>query len=175
MDAYIGTIMPMGFGFAPRNWATCSGQILAISTNTALFSLLGTTFGGDGRATFGLPDLRGRMVVGQGQGTGLSPVQWGQIGGNDDISLNLNQLPSHSHVVTAKANGLSSNSNDPANAYLGGGTVTMYDNAWDGSTVMNSQCVVAGPSGGNVPMQIRNPYLGMYYCICQYGIFPSRN
>lgn len=175
MEAYIGTVMPMGFGFAPKGWATCSGQILAISTNTALFSLLGTTFGGDGRTTFGLPDLQGRMIVGQGQGPGLSGVSWGEKSGQEETTLTLNQLPNHGHAVVVRANGLSSNANDPSNNYFGGGSVNMYDSDWDNSTVMNPQCVISSYVGGNMPIPVRNPYLGMYYCICQYGIYPSRN
>ncbi|MEX1309383.1 MAG: tail fiber protein, partial [Candidatus Sulfomarinibacteraceae bacterium] len=94
---FIGQIQLFGFNFPPRGWAFCEGQLLAISSNTALFSLLGTTFGGDGRTTFGLPDLRGRSAVGVGNGPGLSSVSWGQRSGAENVTLNVNTLPSHTH------------------------------------------------------------------------------
>jgi microcystin-dependent protein len=98
MDPFIGTIATFGFNFAPRSWAFCNGQLLAISGNPSLFSLLGTTFGGDGRTTFGLPDLRGRVAVHPGNGPGLQSIMWGQKSGTNNNTLNINNLPNHTHT-----------------------------------------------------------------------------
>jgi microcystin-dependent protein len=98
-EPYIGSIAIFAGGFAPRYWASCDGQLMAINQNTALFSILGTTFGGDGRVTFALPDLRGRVIRGIGQGPGLSPVSWGEVSGRETQILNVNQLPAHSHSI----------------------------------------------------------------------------
>ncbi len=100
-DPFIGQIQTFGFNFAPRGWARCDGQLLPISSNSALFSLLGTTYGGDGRTTFGLPDLRGRAALHQGQGPGLSNRNLGQRAGAENTTLTVNQMPSHNHVQGA--------------------------------------------------------------------------
>src|SRR5688500_1418895 len=98
MDSpFLGQIQPFGFGFAPRGWQLCQGQVLAISTNTALFSLLGTMYGGNGQTTFALPDLRGRSLVGMGQGPGLSNIVQGEVAGNETITLLTTQMPAHNH------------------------------------------------------------------------------
>ena len=97
MEPFIGQIVQFGGNFAPRGWALCDGQLLAISQNAALFSILGTTYGGDGRTTFGLPELRGRLALHPGNGPGLSNYQLGQRSGQEDVSLNVNQIPAHSH------------------------------------------------------------------------------
>jgi len=175
MQSYIGSILPMAFNFAPRGWASCEGQIMSIAQNQALFSLLGTNYGGDGVTTFALPDLRGRMVVGQGTGPGLPGYVVGQKAGVNDVSLLLSQLPAHTHNIVAKANGLSSNSNDPNGNYFGGGTVTSYDTTQDNSSVLNAQCITASTVGNNLPVDITNPYVAMYYCINTVGFYPSRN
>src|SRR3977135_1047673 len=116
MDAYIALILLFGGNFEPRNWAFCNGQIMSISQNTALFSLLGTTYGGNGQTTFALPDLRGRVPVGQGQGPGLSNYSLGQVAGAENLFLSIAQLPSHTHAITlgslaatARAKNLSGN------------------------------------------------------------------
>ena len=103
MEPFIGQIQLFGFGWAPVGWAVCNGQLLAISQNTALFSLLGTTYGGDGRTTFGLPDLRGRVPLGLGQGPGLSTYDLGQVGGEESVTLTTAQLPSHNHGMQGSA------------------------------------------------------------------------
>jgi len=100
-EPFLGEICWIGFNFAPRGWALCDGQLLSISQNDALFSLLGTTYGGDGRTTFGLPDLRGRSPIHVGQGPGLSNYQWGQKGGVETVTLTINQMPSHTHAITS--------------------------------------------------------------------------
>ena len=100
-NPFIGQVNYIGFNFAPRGWALCDGQLLPIASNTALFSLLGTAFGGDGRTTFALPDLRGRTPLGVGNGAGLNDVTWGQRGGSENVTLTVAQIPSHNHTITA--------------------------------------------------------------------------
>ncbi len=166
MEPFIGQIMPVGFNFAPRGWALCDGAILAISQNTALFSLLGTTFGGDGRTTFALPDLRSRSIVHVGTGPGLDTVTWGERGGNYQHTLTVNQMPSHTHNIGAQtATGEESN---PSGKYIAAQTDAFAE---DSNTTM------AAPTnaGGNQSFNIRNPYLGIYVCIALTGLFPSRN
>jgi microcystin-dependent protein len=173
-NAFLGSIMPVAFNFAPRGWQTCEGQILSISANSALFSLLGTAYGGNGTTTFALPDLRGRAIVGAGNAPGRPAYAMGQQGGKQNVYLSVNNLPSHSHGITVRGNGLSSNLNDPNNSYFGGGSVQAYDSAPDAS-VMNQQCASMASTGGSLPMSVVNPYLGLYVVIAITGIFPSRN
>ncbi len=175
MEVFLGSILPMAFPFAPRGWASCEGQTMQIAQNTALFSLLGTKYGGNGQTTFCLPDLRGRMVIGQGQGPGLPSYQVGQSGGSSQATLTVNQLPAHTHQVVAKANSFGATTGDPANAFFGGGGPTIYDTAWDNTSTMNPACMTASPTGGSQPFSILNPYVAMYYNIATQGIFPSRN
>jgi len=175
MEAYVGSIMPMAFNFAPQGWMSCEGQTLAIAQYSAVFALLGTMYGGNGTSTFALPDLRGRMIIGQGTGPGLPSYVVGQKAGLPNVTLTTQQMPSHTHTIVAKANGLSSNSNDPNGNYFGGGTVTNYDTTQDGSSVLNPQCITAAAAGSSLPVAIMNPYVAMYYNICINGIFPSRN
>ena len=170
MEPFLGQIQAFGFGFAPRGWALCQGQLLAISQNTALFSLLGTTYGGDGRTTFALPDLRSRSIVGVGQGPGLDSVLWGDRGGQTQVSLNQTNLPSHTHSFSlgAKEEG---DIDVPAGAFVAGDGTNAFGSTSD--VTLAAQNV--NPTGGNVPFNNRNPYLGMYYCIAVQGIYPSRN
>jgi len=167
-DPFLGQIMQVGFNFAPRNWALCDGQLLDIASNTALFSLLGTTFGGDGRTTFQLPDLRGRISMHVGNGPGLASVAWGQRGGAETHTLTVQQMPSHNHGLRAKDDGADSTSPNntvlaQAEAYFNG----VADKSMNNSSISNS--------GGGQSFSIRNPYLGIYHCICRAGIYPSRN
>jgi microcystin-dependent protein len=156
--------------FAPQNWAFCDGSLLPISEYDALFALIGTTYGGDGQSTFALPDLRGRVPVGVGQGPGLpNNVVIGESGGSENVTLISNNLPAHNHNVSIGVNTAIGDESSPAtflashaagyseesNAALGGVTVT--------------------PAGGSQPLAIRNPYLGVNYIICLFGIFPSRS
>jgi microcystin-dependent protein len=175
MEVFLGTILPMAFPFAPRGWASCEGQIMQIAQNTALFSLLGTKYGGNGQTTFCLPDLRGRMIIGQGQGPNLPVYQVGQSGGAVTATLTANQLPAHTHQIVAKANSFSASTGDPSNAFFGGGGPSIYDSAWDNSSTMNPACITATQTGGGQPISIQNPYVAMYYNIATQGIFPSRN
>lgn len=192
MDAFLGTILAFGFNFNPRGWAFCSGQLLGISQNSALFSLLGTTYGGNGVSTFALPDLRGRSLVGMGQGPGLTNVVQGEIAGNESITLTANNMPIHGHplaaanspiTVAVNAISLKPISNDPDsgnnNFAAGGNTPNIYseaggtNNAVGGVTATISGAT--GVAGGSQPFGLRNPYLGINYCIALEGIFPSRN
>lgn len=175
---FIAEIIMFAGNFAPRGWAFCQGQILSIAQNTALFSLLGTTYGGNGQTTFALPDLRGRVPVGTGQGPGLPNIQLGQQAGSPTHTMIINEMPIHNHLVGANAN----NANDslPANAYPAAAiiptdsnkSVSSYSTATDGTT-MNPSMV--RNAGGSQPFNIMQPYLGMNYIIALEGIFPSRN
>lgn len=175
--------------FSPRNWAYCNGQLLAISTNTALFSLLGTTYGGNGIQTFALPDFRGRSPLSSGQGGGLPMYQLGQFGGSQSVSLTLNNLPNHTHVsqgspsITVKqpcdtAEGIDTAPEGLYPATPSGGAA-MYGST--GDDVMKTydlqpvSNLVAGISGSSMPIHLGSPYLGINYIICMYGIYPSRN
>ena len=167
-EPFLGQITLFAGNFAPRGWAFCAGQILSIAQNTALFSILGTTYGGNGQTTFALPDLRGRVPVGPGQGPGLSIVNLGQTGGTETTQLTVNQLPQHSHPAGATQAGASSTR--PAGGVPSAGG--SYAASSDGST-LNPNFI--GPTGGGQPFDTRQPYLGVNYIIALEGIFPSRN
>ncbi len=175
-NPFIGEIMTVGSNFCPRGWASTDGQLLAISSNTALFSLLGTTYGGDGRTTFGLPDLRGRSSVGVGNGPGLTPISWGQRTGRETVTLNLTNLPSHNHTATIRVSRTDATTRNPINAYFGRAAGNTYEegSAPTGDT-MNAGTISVANNGGNQGFNIRNPSLGMYTCIALVGIYPSRN
>lgn len=188
MEPFIGQIQPFGFNFAPRGWAKCDGQIIAISSNTALFSLLGTTFGGDGRTTFGLPDLRGRSIVHIGNGPGISTISWGERGGRELIQLSQLNMPSHSHaLVNGVANVAVSTTNngDASNESDGGGnglgtSGTMPEIFRENPTSADHLAGVeisgaTSASGGSQAFEARNPFLGINVCIAQLGLFPSRS
>ena len=168
MDPFIGQIQAFGFNFAPRGWAKCDGQLLAISSNTALFSLIGTTYGGDGRTTFALPDLRGRSGIHFGNGPGLSNVSWGQQGGAENRTLTVANLPAHGHAINAKEEGTT---DDPTGAFVAGDGTNAFGAATD--KVMADTSV--GNTGGGQSFSTRDPFLGINYCIALQGIFPSRN
>jgi microcystin-dependent protein len=181
MEGTIGEIRMFAGTFAPKNWAYCQNQIIAISTNSALFSILGTTYGGNGQTTFALPDFRGRTAVGTGNGPGLSGYELGQMGGSENTTLLLSNMPSHNHVVsgtvTVKATGDGGTGIDPSNRNFGPGN-TYTDSTTDlvdmaaGNTDVRLTTV---PVGSNAPFSNIQPYLAMNYIICMYGIYPSRN
>lgn len=199
MEAYMSMITAYACNFVIRSWGACAGGLIAISQNGALYSLLGTTFGGDGRTTFALPDLRGRSPVGQGQGPGLSPIRLGEMAGREDVTLTQANLPSHFHGVdltgqagpasgSLKVSNESASTGDPDGNYLGvgGGLTRPYatslsspPGAQPGVVDMPPQPVqVTGQtslSGGSQSFNIRNPYLGLNYQICMYGLFPPRS
>jgi microcystin-dependent protein len=182
MEAFIGTVFTFAFNFAPRGFATCQGQILSIAQNTALFSLLGTTYGGNGQSTFALPDLQGRVPNGQGQGPGLSPYSMGQLAGTETITLLQPNMPAHNHALMATA--ASADSATPVadhilggangeDANLGSVTVKVYAPA-AGSNPIALSPISIGIAGASMPIPILSPYLTLNYSICMEGIFPSR-
>jgi microcystin-dependent protein len=167
---FIGQIIMVGFNFAPLGWALCNGQLLAIAENDVLFTLIGTTYGGDGQTTFGLPDLRSRVPVGTGQGSGLNAYLIGQSVGVETVTLTVNQLPQHQHVYSPGASQDEPTSNRPDNNYpaLGG----YYAGTTNSSAPMGtSTLTVAGSSQPHNNMQ---PFLGMNFVISLFGIFPSQ-
>lgn len=193
MDPFIGEIVMFGGNFAPRGWAFCDGQLLSIAQNTALFSILGTTYGGDGRTTFALPDLRGRAPIGPRRGPGLSDYRLGQRGGTETTTLNITQLPNHSHsaaftqtsgISTTPAVADEANSDDPSNNKPAipsiSGTNKAYSNASADTSLANGTATVTGNvtianTGGQQPFNHMDPYLAVNYIIALVGIFPSRN
>jgi len=172
-EPFLGQVIITGFNFAPRGYATCDGQMLSIAQNTALFSLLGTTYGGDGSVTFALPDLRGRASINQGQGPGLTNRDMGEVSGATTYTLLNSEIPSHNHAVLSTNQPGSSNS--PSTTFFAadvlGGLTPYSDSAPQGQ--MNAQMV--GLSGGNQPHENMQPYLVVNFSIALEGIFPSRN
>jgi microcystin-dependent protein len=169
-DPFIAQIVMFGGNFAPRGWALCDGQLLPIAQNTALFSILGTTYGGDGRTTFGLPDLRGRVPVHPGNGPGLSPYQLGQRGGTESVTLNTTQIPPHSHALSAKGN--PANDTNPAGKALGRAAEDTYVS---GGTPVPMDSASIGQAGGGQSHTNIQPYQTVNYIIALVGVFPSRN
>ena len=167
-EPFLGQIMLVPYNFAPRGWAFCTGQILPIAQNTALFSLLGTTYGGNGQTTFALPDLRGRVPISSGQGPGLSSYDLGEVGGEESVTLLVNELPAHNHLVGASDVEVAQGS-VPKDQVLALGNY--YGPTPD--TVMAVNMIQ--PTGGSQPHENRQPYLTLNYCIALEGIFPSRN
>jgi microcystin-dependent protein len=176
-EPLLGCIYGFGGNFAPRGYQLCAGQLLSIAQNTALFSILGTTFGGNGQTTFALPDLRGRMPIGQGQGPGLPNVVLGEQAGTNNVTLLSNQMPQHTHVITvfAAADGRPA-ADTPLNGVLDSTAGTnIYAAAPDPNTKMNAGMAVAALAGGSQPFNVQNPFLCINFIICTEGIFPSRN
>ena len=178
-EPFIGEIIMFAGNFAPRGWALCQGQILSIAQNTALFSILGTTYGGNGQTTFALPDLRGRVPVSQGQGPGLSNYSLGQQAGTESTTLTAAQMPAHNHGLSASTTGGQANSANPTNNSLGIGkvpssneTINLY-NSNAPNVPMNALSV--GLAGSSQPLSIIQPYLCINFIIALEGIFPSRN
>jgi microcystin-dependent protein len=180
-EPFIGQIMMVGFNFPPRGWAKCDGQLLSISSNTALFSLLGTTFGGDGRTTFGLPDLRGRDAKHIGQGPGLANVTWGQKGGRENVTLTTNELPNHTHAMTSaltvKCNGGAGGEDNPQGHFIAPSPDDMFNAAGGADMAAGSVggTITAANTGSGQAFNIENPYLGILHNIALVGIFPSRS
>ncbi|MFD0763321.1 phage tail protein [Mucilaginibacter lutimaris] len=179
MDPLLGEIKMFAGTFAPNGWYFCDGTTLAISQNAALFSILGTTYGGDGVSTFKLPDLRGRTPIhsGNGQGVNVSRYQLGQVGGTENVTISALQMPAHTHTinaVSAEATAL-----QPTNAYpasspgdpVSGSGVNIYSSATPDVTLnVNS----VAPAGGSQPLNVVTPYLGINFIIAWTGIYPSR-
>lgn len=170
-DPFVAEIRIFPFNFAPRGWAWCDGQLLPLSQNTALFSLLGTTYGGNGRSNFALPDLQGRVPIGEGQGPGLSLRGLGESGGSDTVTLLESEIPSHTHTFFMQTTGTPSI--DPTGRLLGALRVgPLARVSFNGTT--DSFMAPPTPSGGDAPHNNLMPYLTFYYCIALQGVFPPR-
>ena len=169
MDPFIAQIVLFGGNFAPRGWAFCDGQLLAISSHSSLFRLLGTNYGGDGRTTFALPDLRGRVSIHPGNGPGLSPYRLGQRGGQEDVTLTLNQIPNHNHTFHA-ATQPADNQNPNGDALAAG---MFYHNTASPSATLNDNSV--GRTGGGQSHTNIQPYECVNYIIALVGVYPSRS
>ncbi|WP_426756414.1 phage tail protein [Myxococcus sp. Y35] len=172
-EPFIGQIMMFAGNFPPRGWAFCQGQLLSIAQNTALFSILGTTYGGNGQTTFALPDLRGRYPMQPGQGPGLSPRTLGEQGGSETVTLLANQMPAHNHSLN-----VSSQQGDTETPV---GTVLAADN---NATILNYRAApidgtmnpaAIGAAGGSQPHNNMSPFLCINFIIALEGIYPSRN
>jgi microcystin-dependent protein len=173
MDPTLAEIRWFAGNFAPRFWAFCSGQLLPIAQNTALFSLLGTTFGGNGTTTFALPDFRGRVPVGTGQGPGLSLVNLGERAGSPSVTLLSTNLPAHNHGGTLQGSSSQGTSVSPTDARPATTNDATYSSTAAPVTIGGLQA--ASVVGSNQPVSIMQPYLGMNYIIALEGIYPSRN
>ena len=190
-DPFIGEIRMVGFNYNPQGWALCQGQLLPIAQNTALFALLGTTFGGDGRTTFGLPDFRGRTPVGAGTGPALTPIVQGERSGNESVTLQQPQMPMHTHSASGTAS-LSvgatpsnqvvapSTTNNVLGASVAGNpaAAAIWSDKLIGPVALANPQTVAvtvATAGGSQPLGLRNPFLGTNFIIALTGIFPSRD
>jgi microcystin-dependent protein len=175
-EPFMGQIISVGFNFAPLNWALCNGQLMSISQNDALFTLLGTTYGGDGQSTFGLPNLQGRVPINQGQGPGLNSYALGQMAGTETVTLLPNQLPQHNHFVNT-ANSAGSTNTPASNTVLSdegpGSPVVMTYVPFANAQPLTGQTI--GQSGSSLPHDNQQPYLVVNFCIALYGLYPSQN
>lgn len=175
-EPYIGEIRAFAGNFAPVGWALCNGQLLSISQNAALFSIIGTYYGGNGVSNFALPDLQGRMLIHQGTGPGLPPFVIGQMGGSENATLLQSNLPAHSHSVTADAE--AGNVGSPANALIaqngaGRSAIAQFTNTTPTAPVTMAPNMI-GVTGGSQPFSVQNPYVCITYIIALNGVFPSR-
>ena len=170
-EPYVGEIRMFAGNFAPRSWAFCDGQLLAVSDNDALFALLGTMYGGDGQTTFGLPDLRGRVAIHTGTGTGLSPYpNQGAVGGAEQVTLTAAQLGGHSHTV--RGSEASASTTGPGGNVLAEGSRRTLRTP-SSPVAMAADAVTS--TGGSQPHTNMQPFLAINYIIALYGIFPSRS
>ncbi len=185
-DPYLGEIRMVGFNFAPVGWALCNGQLLSIQQNTALFSLLGTTYGGNGVQTFALPNLQGRVPLHAGSGVGLPVYTLGQQGGSASVSILTSNLPAHTHAVTQPVSNANGTTSNPAGGYpavaattITGGqrgeTAATNTYAASPATGQNAAAFQTGSAGGGTPVSIEPPYLAVYFIIAMQGIFPTRS
>lgn len=177
MEPFIGQVVYFAGNFAPRGWAFCEGQLLAISQNSALFSIIGTTYGGDGRTTFGLPDLRGRAPVSPGTGPGLPTVSWGQRFGHPTTQLTVANLPNHAHGFSVTASSVTGNTTDPTGAVLADSG--QFDNEFNSAPTDQDKVQMAPDNtlavGSNQAFSNEPPRLGVYAIIAMQGTFPSRS
>ncbi len=183
MEGTLAEIRMFGGNFAPRGWMLCQGQLLSIAQWTAVFALVGTTYGGDGQTTFGVPDFRGRLALGTGQGPGQPSVDLGEMAGVPTTTLNVTNLPMHNHTltgsVTQQANNDATGLTDDATGSRTGlpATPNIYTKATDALVPMAPMLstLVVGPNGGNQPFSNVSPFLGIQFIFCVEGIFPSRD
>lgn len=180
MEGYIAEIRLFAADFAPRNWSYCNGALLPISTNSALFSLLGTTYGGNGIQTFGLPDFRGRTAKGTGQGQGLTVCNLGELDGTSAVTLNSAEMPSHTHTsgnssVSPKCFNGPGEETNASGGFLAGVGANIYASTHNAAMGLVNTPMTIQPAGGNQPHENTQPSLGINYIICLYGIYPSRN
>jgi len=181
-DPALAEIIMFAGNFAPRGWAFCDGQLLSIAQNTALFSLLGTTYGGDGRTTFGLPDLRGRVAIHPGNGPGLSSYRLGQKSGSENRTLSVSNMPSHNHVVVEVSTTIPASTNTAgekipaADLVLAKPATAIYNDT--PNTTLKGPVIPAkttSNAGGNQSFQIIQPYNTVHFIIALQGVFPSRS
>ena len=176
MEPFLGQIVMFGGNFAPRGWALCNGQLLAISQNNALFAILGTIYGGDGRTTFALPELRSRVAVHPGNGPGLIPTSLGQRSGRDQVTLTMAEMPAHSHAAHMQVESTLANNANPQNRLLGAAAFDLYADAVAADEIaLHPDSVAVGNTGGNQPFDNRMPFTCVNYIIALQGTFPSRN
>jgi microcystin-dependent protein len=172
-DPFVAEIRIYPFNFAPRGWAFCDGQLLPLSQNTALFSLLGTTYGGNGKSNFALPDLQGRAPMHPGQGPGLSLHDLGETGGSETVTLLESEIPAHSHVLRATLDDGDLGAPAPSRILAKSGNGVIYtSNTGSGLSPMSPQ--VLAPAGGDQPHNNLQPYLTLSFCIALQGVFPAR-
>ena len=173
-DPFLGEIRPFGCNFAPRGWAMCEGQILPIQQNSALFSLLGTSYGGNGTSTYALPDLRGSVAIHQGQGPGLSSYTIGEQGGTETVTINTSDMPVHAHLMQVYAS--SANTNDPTQGYYAIPLAERHSQNLYGDSVNDTMgTTLASTADSNQPHNNMEPFMAINYCIALQGIFPSRS
>ena len=171
-DPFVAEIRIFPFNFAPKGWAWCDGQLMPLSQNTALFSLLGTTYGGNGKSNFALPDLQGRAPMHPGQGPGLSLHDLGETGGSETVSLLESEIPAHSHNLMASNQPAEDRA--PANEILGRSVgASLYQTTTSVIQAMSGQALA--PAGGDQPHNNMMPYLTFYFCIALQGVFPPRS
>lgn len=170
-EPFVGMIIPVGFNFPPKGWATCDGQLLPLSQNTALFSLLGTQYGGDGRSTFALPNLQGSIAIGAGQGPGLSNYAQGDLSGSATYTLMTSEISPHTHTPGSNSGRGVVASPAPVGNLLVDGSTTYAP----GSSTLNAQLGPLSAAGNSVPHNNMMPYLTVLWIIALQGIFPSRS
>jgi microcystin-dependent protein len=170
---YVGEIRMFGGNFAPQGWMFCEGQLLPITENETLFNLIGTTYGGDGQTTFALPDLRGRVPVHMGQGSGLTSRTIGESAGEERVTLTANQVPAHTHALQASSG--AATTTNPSGAVWASGTGAQFsDQALDAPPMQQSPTPAIQPTGGNQPHDNMLPYLCVSFIISLFGVFPSQ-
>ena len=172
-NPFVAEIRIFPFNFAPKGWAFCDGQILPLSQNTALFSLLGTTYGGDGKSNFALPNLQGSAPMQPGQGPGLSLHDLGESSGSDAVTLLESEIPSHSHALMAQAVAATSQTPAPNVGLARSRTVDIYSTTTSSGLTQQADATVA-PAGGDQPHNNLMPYLTLNFCIALQGVYPPR-